>query len=360
MVCCAIALITSIALMGFIVVIPAVATPWSLWYAFNVIWGKLVHLSLECITISFFILWSGFFLLYSIAFNYFMAVTTAAGTPSIHLADSEEVTDEHHRQCKKCNFAKPGRTHHCSVCKSCVMRMDHHCPWLANCVGYRNYRYFVCFLIWVAVTTSYVALLCLPSVLSPGSVLFPSDDFTFSQALSRVFVMPSVYGQVKYMFTKRLEAEQQNSAGNLRGHVALAAGQPVDTAELEEPEGNRRRVLQAETMGSAVDEAKFRKGAEYIILSANSGSVDRDERRPLSTSRRLNSLNMIGSHQQYHGTTLLGRVQYSVVHWRDLLPAEEWTMFFCFMMCLGVCVGTSTLMWFHLFLSESRPATSLW
>ena len=74
--------------------------------------------------------------------------------------------------CPKCGNVKPPRCHHCSVCKAklniaayalfclvlqvtnvcyagqrCVLKMDHHCVWIVNCVGARNYKFFLLFLV---------------------------------------------------------------------------------------------------------------------------------------------------------------------------------------------------------------------
>lgn len=50
--------------------------------------------------------------------------------------------------CKECKRFIPPRAYHCRHCDICIRVFDHHCPWVANCVGYRNHRFFVWFLVF--------------------------------------------------------------------------------------------------------------------------------------------------------------------------------------------------------------------
>ena len=85
--------------------------------------------------------------------------------PNIYKDESDSkilVNKKNLPECKYCRTFKAVRAHHCSVCNQCVFKMDRHCPWINNCIGQNNQRYFLLFLVYVQFGTMFIILLSTP------------------------------------------------------------------------------------------------------------------------------------------------------------------------------------------------------
>ncbi|XP_074594488.1 palmitoyltransferase ZDHHC16 isoform X2 [Brevipalpus obovatus] len=95
----------------------------------------------------------GNYILINVVFHYYMALKTSPGYPP-----QDRILFDVVSICKKCFIPKPPRAHHCSVCNRCILKMDHHCPWLDNCIGHYNHRFFFQFCAYTWIGTIFIII----------------------------------------------------------------------------------------------------------------------------------------------------------------------------------------------------------
>lgn len=110
------------------------------WYCY--IWRVWARIHLVFLVVSFLALWSH--------------VKTMLTDPGAVPHDAQPINSDFNPGfCFRCEAYKPKTAYHCAKCQRCIVRMDHHCPYTNNCVGAKNQKHMILFLIYCVLQAGY-------------------------------------------------------------------------------------------------------------------------------------------------------------------------------------------------------------
>lgn len=91
--------------------------------------------------------------------SYLQTALTDPGTvPMEWHARVAKMSSHPYYRCRRCDLFKPPRSHFDSVTQRLVLNMDHFCPWVNNCVGYYNRKFFIQFVGYTCIAAIYASV----------------------------------------------------------------------------------------------------------------------------------------------------------------------------------------------------------
>lgn len=305
-----------------------------------------------------------------------MAATTKPGSPQDYEREIQHLIQvtrsaAQQRTCKRCSVIKPPRCHHCSVCDQCVMRMDHHCPWLSNCVGLRNYRFFLSFLFYVVVATAYLSTAAMPTALK---FLAISTGSLFGEVVvidPRKSSLESIVQQHKPSLRasstgrKLIETESPeavptttsvSSASRTRRLQGIAPGESSIRARYEAQLNRYRANQQAPSSPNSAAQPHEDQASSHTVAPEITHRIRLNN--PIAGRERTNNHDVVYHVHRHVRPPMTPAVQFIHNHVSEtiasILVDEEFTFFIIFMISTGVCFGVGVLLSVHMYLGKCR------
>jgi hypothetical protein len=156
------------------------------------------------------------------------------------------------RYCHTCKVYRPLRTSHCHNTGRCVVKFDHYCPLLGSAIGIKNYKYYINFLFYMALTAIYLPLIDIFAISIGRKSELTIFLLVFSAFVSVCIVTPLCVTHFKHLIhnTTTKETATISENGRLCGpripNVVLVAVKIVLQLKHDAPPMSRHIIIQFE------------------------------------------------------------------------------------------------------------------